>query len=147
MGGEHTLKSSFSLFWWAALALVGMGCATSTGGGTGEAGKDLRGTIGARDPEPHLLVTGPAVILHLDTERRSGVTLFRVARREGTAADCVAGPQRNGDVIEMAHGSLQVSESESVCAMVTHGTSLTGHAREGTRPSRPLLVEHQASLH
>ena len=145
MVGEHTLHRSLSVSVLSGLALVGVGCATASGG-RDEFAKDVRGTFAPSDPEPHLLVAGPAMLLHLSTEHGQGVTLFRVVRREGTAADCVAGPQRKGDIIEMAHGSLYVTEKESVCATVADGVSLTWHAREGAHPLRPLLVEHQASL-
>lgn len=125
--------------------MVGVGCATAPGV-RDEFEKDVRGTVAPSDPEPHLLVAGPAMLLHLSTEHAKGVTLFRVVRRDGTAADCVAGPQRKGDVIEMAHGALYVSKKESVCATVADGVSLTWHAREGVHPLSPPLVEHQASL-
>lgn len=147
MVGEHTLHRRFSLSVLSGLALVGIGCATAPGG-KDQFEMDVRGTVAPSDPEPHLLVAGPAMLLHLSTEHPNGVTLFRAVRREGTAADCVAGPQRKADIIEMAHASLYVlTEKESVCATVTNGVSLTWHAREVGHQLRPhVAVEHQASL-
>ncbi len=146
MVGEHSAQRRFSLSVVSGLALVGIGCATAPGG-KDEFATDVRGTVAPGDPESHLLVAGPAMLLHLSTEHADGVTLFRAVRREGTAADCVAGPQRKGDIIEMAHGSLYVTEKESVCATVANGVSLAWHAREVGHPMRPhVVIEHQASL-
>ena len=146
MVGEHFVHRRFLLSVWSGLALMGIGCATAPGG-KDEFDKDVRGTVAPSDPEPHLLVAGPAMLLHLSTESVDGVTLFRAVRREGTAADCVAGPQRKADIIEMARGSLYVTEKESVCATVANGVSLTWHARERGHSLHPhVVVEHQASL-
>jgi hypothetical protein len=145
MVGEYIRDRSLSLSVLSGLAFIGIGCATALGGAS-EFETDLRGTAGPPDSEPRLLVAGPAVLLHINADERRGVTVFRVSRRDGTAADCIAGPQRTGDVVEMGHGAIYVSEKESVCATVTNGASLTWHAREGAYALSAPKFEHQASL-
>jgi hypothetical protein len=145
MVGEHFLGRSLSVAVLSGMGLVGICCATPMGG-EHRLETDLRGTVGATNSEPRLLVAGPGVLLHLDVDRRRNVTLFRVARRDGTAADCIVGPPVNGEIIEMPRGSLNVNATESLCATVAQGATLTWHARARTPASRPMELVHEASL-
>lgn len=108
---------------------------------------ELRGSVNVSDTSPHLLVTGPATVLHMNLEPKGGlVTVFRAVRRDGSVADCGSGPRHDGDVVEPTRGVLLVPENESLCATATRPALLSWHARPSTPAAGAPETVHQASL-
>ena len=90
-----TSRNSVLMFTVATAALVAgssVGCATTRLLSPGET-NELRTTASVFERAPQLLVTGPARLLHVDLDgnSRDPVTIYRVARLEGTPADCRQG--------------------------------------------------------
>jgi hypothetical protein len=119
------------------LAFATVACASSSGA-VGESMADMRGNAALAGSEPALLLSGPARLLHVNADRRMGVTLYRVVRHEGTTADCRA--VRKEAVLDWDRESdLLVRKDETICVAAAGKTSLSWHAR----PASGDLVETQ----
>lgn len=70
--------------------LAADGCATRSAG-RGRA-SDLHATARITGGATWVLITGPAYLLHVDVDGRDDLALYAAARKNGTAADCAAGP-------------------------------------------------------
>ena len=66
----------------------GAGCATITGGHGGR--RDVHSSTHVAGVGARVLVTGPALLMHVDVEGRDDLVLYAVARKDGTEADCAA---------------------------------------------------------
>ena len=128
------------------IALLGSACAGPTRvAGRGET--NLRGSVPVSDAWPHLLVAGPAVVLHMNLDARGGdVTVYRVVRLAGNDTDCGYGPQHDGDVVEMKHAALVVADNESLCATATRPAWVSWHARKSATPPALSATPVHASL-
>ena len=109
------------------LAFATVACA-STSGVAGESIADLRGNTALVGTEPALLLAGPARLLHVNADRDAGVTLYRVARRDGTAADC-RGVRREAVLDWDRESDLLVRKDETICVAAAGRTQLSWHAR------------------
>src|SRR5207248_796025 len=65
-----------------------VGCATGLGGLS--ARRDLHTSARVSGAAPRVLVTGPALLMHINVEGRDDLTVYAVARKTGTEADCTA---------------------------------------------------------
>ena len=91
---------------------------------------EVRGSIAVADPEPRLILVGPARLLHLQIEPKSPVHVFRAPRHDGTSADCrvvPTGVDANGWPVKRA--AIDISKDEVVCAKVDRKARLSWHAR------------------
>jgi len=103
------------LFLAAAMA-AGAGCATASGGRVG--GRDVHASARIAGDSAHVLVNGPAWLMHVNIEGRDDMSLFAVARKDGTDADC-AGSQ-NGERKRLRPGmsnlvNMSVGAEETIC--------------------------------
>jgi hypothetical protein len=99
------------------------------------------------DPEPRLLLVGPARLLHLQIERKGPVHVFRAPRHEGTSSDCRVAPDLgNGDNWALKRASIDISKDEVICAKVDRKARLSWHARALPPESQPWEPMRQASL-
>ena len=67
---------------------TGAGCATIAGGHGGR--RDVHASTHVAGVGARVLVTGPALLMHVDVEGRDDLVLYAVARKDGTEADCAA---------------------------------------------------------
>jgi len=126
----HTVEKKFSSMIFLGLAFATVACASTSGAG-GESTFDMRGSTAVASTEPTLLLAGPARLLHVNADRRMGVTLYRVSRHEGTSADCRA--VRQEAVIDWDRESdLLVRKDETICVAAARTTHLSWHARPAT---------------
>lgn len=120
------------------LLVLGVGGCAGRTGGWRSAHADLRQTLVVSDPEPRLIVAGPARLLHLRSDRRAPVVVFRVPRHDGTAADCFTVGTQASSVVMPARGWLEIPKNESMCAMVSRRASLSWHVERFTEaPTLP----------
>ena len=112
------------------LAFATVACA-STSGAAGESMADMRGNTALAGSEPALLLAGPARLLHVNADRHAGVTLYRVARRDGTATDC-RGVRREAVLDWDRESDLLVRKDETICVAAAGRTQLSWHARPET---------------
>jgi len=103
------------LFLAAAMA-AGAGCATASGGRVG--GRDVHASARIAGDSAHVLVNGPAWLMHVNIEGRNDMSLFADARKDGTDADC-AGSQ-NGERKRLRPGmsnlvNMSVGAEETIC--------------------------------
>ena len=123
----HTVEKKLSSMIFVGLAFAMVACASTSGAG-GESKLDMRGSTAVASPEPALLLAGPARLLHVNADRRMGVTLYRVSRHEGTTADCRA--VRQEAVLDWDRESdLLVGKDETICVAAARTTHLSWHAR------------------
>ena len=142
-------RNSIVMFTAAAAAVLAAGSSTgcaTTSSVSPRGTNDLRSTASVFERHPQLLVTGPARLLHVDLDgnSRDPVTIFyRVARQDGTPADCRQGaspvwaeslraPGLNRIVLD-----VEVSNGQVACLVVDR-------AAESERSGRPVLVSWHA---
>jgi hypothetical protein len=98
-------------------ATTSIACATS-----GESLRDVRSSATVATAAPSLLVSGPAMLMHVDVDAAGAaapnLVLYAVARKQGTDADCGAGP--TGDTIRLYAGRtnpviLAVPADQAAC--------------------------------
>ena len=95
---------------------------------------DMRGRTALTGTEARLLIAGPARLLHVNADR-SGVTVYRVPRQEGTDTDCRAVKTQQA-VDWDGESDLQIGKDETVCVSGRRLTQLTWHARPlGAEPT------------
>jgi hypothetical protein len=112
---------------------AGAGCARFSGGRSG--GHDLHATAHITGDAARVVVSGPAVLLHVDVDGRDDMALYAVTRKDGTAADCAGGPI--GERRQLRPGApnrlnLTVAADQTICvatAPSTRGGSVMWHAR------------------
>jgi hypothetical protein len=112
---------------------AGAGCASFSGGRGG--GHDLHATARITGDASRLVVSGPAVLLHVDVDGRDDMALYAVARKDGTAADCAGGPigarrQLRPGVANRVN--LAVAADETICVAAApskRSGSVMWHAR------------------
>jgi hypothetical protein len=77
---------------WVSTLLValaaGAGCAAVPAGQRGN--RDLHATARIAGDAPRMLVSGPALLMHVDFDGGNDLALYAVVRRDGTEADCAA---------------------------------------------------------
>lgn len=124
--------------WARTLALLGvagtgLGCGAQAGSQRPSA--DVRRAALVRGEAPTMLLAGPGWLLHVNHERRDHVAVFRVAKREGTVADCQGGQGRPLEVIEgPGRASLYVRAGEVLCATAPRTMRLSWHAQPLPEP-------------
>jgi hypothetical protein len=115
------------------LAAAGAGCATVSAGRGG--GRDLHATIHIGGDTARALLSGPALLLHVNVDGRDDLALYAVARKNGSEADCRADPR--GERRRLRPGvvnrvNLAVAADQTVCVAAmpnTHGAAIMWHAR------------------
>ena len=112
---------------------AGAGCATMSGGRSG--GHDLHATTRVSGDAARVLVSGPALLMHVDVDGRDDLALYTVARKDGSEADCAAAPsgerrRLQAGVSNLVH--LAVAADQTVCVAAVPSTrsgSVMWHAR------------------
>lgn len=109
-----------------------IGCATSSG-----VPREVRSSATIATTAPSMLVSGPALLMHIDVDNaRDELVLYSVARKQGTAADCGAGPA--GEALRLRGGrtnpvNLVVPADQTACVASPNAhASLRWHARKST---------------
>jgi hypothetical protein len=136
--------TQFALF---SLVLAA-GCA-STSGGWSRGRQDLHSSASIAGDVPHVLVSGPAWLMHVNVEGRDDLALYAVARKDGTDADC-AGTQV-GERKHLKPGvpnlvNLNVPEGAAICVRTepdTRRATVMWHARR-IDPSVPAIGREKA---
>ena len=72
-----------------ATLAAGAGCAAVLAGPRGS--RDLHATARIAGDAPRVLVSGPALLMHVDFDGGDDLALYAVVRKDGTEADCAAG--------------------------------------------------------
>ena len=119
------------------LVLAGAGCASAV---TATHRSDVRASAAVSNPEPRLLVAGPARLLHANIDRRAGVTFLRVPLHASAEPDCRGGVALGWD----GESDIEVREDEAVCVAVVHKTRISWHARPIAGAPEP--VQHASLL-
>jgi len=112
--------------WWVTGGLaIGMsGCATWA------SPPDYRGSAARVGAEPRPLVAGPARLLHVNADRRTPFTLYRIRSEPGKPADC--GGARRDVVVDLAQGAILVGKNETICVAAQGGAQVSWHAKPVT---------------
>jgi hypothetical protein len=111
----------------------GIGCATASGGHA--RGRDVHASARIAGDATRVLVTGPALLMHVDVEGRDELSLYAVRRNSGTEADCAAAPI--GERTRLRPGAsnrvnLTVPADQTICVAATPNArraSVMWHAR------------------
>jgi hypothetical protein len=92
---------------------------------------DYRGSTPRIGGEPRPLLAGPARLLHVNADRRTPFTLYRVRTEPGKPTDC--GRARQDAVIDLAQGStVVVGKDETICVSSEGATHVSWHAKRIT---------------
>ncbi len=118
------------------LLVLGVGGCAGRMGGWRSDHADFRQTLIVSDPEPRLIVAGPARLLHLHSDRSGPVVVFRVPRHDGTAADCFTDGTQMSSVVMPARGWLEIPKNQSMCAVVSRRASLSWHVERFTEAAK-----------
>jgi hypothetical protein len=112
--------------WWVTGGLaIGMsGCASWA------SPSDYRGSAARVGTEPRPLVAGPARLLHVNADRRTPFTLYRIRTEPGKPADC--GGARRDVVVDLAQGAIVVGKNETICVAAQGGAQVSWHAKPVT---------------
>lgn len=110
----------------------GAGCATVGGHGRG---RDVHASAQIAGDTTRVLVTGPALLMHVDIDGRDDLALYAVRRNAGTESDCAAA--RIGETRRLRPGvpnlvNIQVPADQSICvgaAANTRRAAIMWHAR------------------
>ena len=89
---------------------------------------DYRGSAGRVGVKPRPLLTGPARLLHVDADRRTQFTLYRVRTEPGQPADCGAAG-REAVVVLDPGAAVLVGRDETICVAAQRSTHVSWHAR------------------
>jgi hypothetical protein len=123
-------------FWFVLGTLAAAGCATTSERHVGSmAGCDVHATAHFAGDGAHVLVSGPAWLLHVDVEGRDDLALYAVARKDGTDADCTTGAAVEKKRLHPGQSNLvnlSVASDETICvasATKTRTASVMWHAR------------------
>jgi hypothetical protein len=111
--------------WWVAGGLaigIGMsGCATWA------PPPDYRGSAARVAAEPRPLLAGPARLLHVNADRRTPFTLYRIRTEPGQPADC--GGARRDVVVDLTEGAVLIGKNETICVAAQGVAQVSWHAR------------------
>ena len=108
-----------------ALAIGMAACAT------GAPRPDYRGSTARVGAEPRPLLAGPARLLHINTDRRTPFTLYRVRTEPGKPVDC--GQARQDAVIDLDQGAaVLVGKNETICVAAQGLAHVSWHAKHIT---------------
>jgi hypothetical protein len=110
-----------SLWVTGGLALGMSGCATWA------PPADYRGSAARVTAEPRPLLAGPARLLHVNADRRTPFTLYRIRTEPGKPADCV-GARRNV-VVDLDSGAIVVEKNETICIAAQGAAQVSWHAK------------------
>ena len=113
-----------SLWVMGGLAIGMSGCATWA------PPSDYRGSAARVGAEPRPLLTGPARLLHVNADRRTPFTLYRVQTQPGKSADC--GAARRDVVVDLAQGAVLVGKNEMICVAAQRSAQVSWHAKPVT---------------
>ncbi len=91
---------------------------------------DYRGSAARVGAEPRPLLAGPARLLHVNADRRTPFTLYRVQTEPGKSADC-AGARRDV-VVDLAQGAVVVGKNEMICVAAQGSAQVSWHAKPVT---------------
>ena len=120
-------------FFFITLSAVA-GCATGSGGPFG-GGHDLHASTRIAGAGAHVLVSGPAWLLHVNVDGRDDLALYTVARKDGTDADCAGGLTVEKKRLRPGVSNLvnlSVAADETICIAPSPNTrtaSVMWHAR------------------
>jgi hypothetical protein len=94
----------------------GVGCATVSGGHA--RGRDVHASARIAGDASRVLVTGPALLMHVDVDGRDDLSLYAVRRSTGTEADC--GGARIGEPRRLRPRvanlvNIEVPADQSIC--------------------------------
>lgn len=139
----HRMSHHKSLISFGIIAFSAIGC-TAPLLAPRNASADLRGSAAVSSLEPKLIVVGPARLLHVATDRKTGVTFFSVPRRAGTVADCRVPNAETAELQWDRESDLLVRKDESICVATKRKVHVSWHAQPDTT-DRANAIEH-ASL-
>jgi len=131
------IRAIGNMWLWLVLGTLAVGgCATTSEGHVGSmGGRDVHASAHFAGDGAHVLVSGPAWLLHVDVEGRDDLALYAVARKDGTDADCTGGPTVEKKRLRPGQPNLvnlSVAADETICvasAMKTRSASVMWHAR------------------
>jgi len=128
-------RFAYSLMVSACLSVLSGGCGAQVAS-TGARRTDLRATQFVGASEPRVLLAGPGWLLHVNSERRGAVVVYRVPKKDGTAADCgnpafakTAAKATIKKADALGRLSLYVRAGEVACAAVPRSARLSWHAQ------------------
>lgn len=91
---------------------------------------DYRGSAARVAAEPRPLLAGPARLLHVNADRRTPFTLYRIRTDPGKPADC--GGARRDVVVDLAQGAVVVAKDETICVAAQGVAQVSWHAKPVT---------------
>lgn len=89
---------------------------------------DYRGSVARVGAEPRPLLAGPAQLLHVNADRRTRFTLFRVRTEPGKPVDCGGAP-REAIVVLHQGAAVLIRKDETICVAAPGSTHVSWHAR------------------
>jgi hypothetical protein len=131
ISAAKAIQVSFLFF---SITLTGAaGCATASGGRAER--RDQHTSARISGDAARVLVAGPALLMHVDVEGREDLSLYAVARKTGTEADCAAG--QAGERRRVRPGvsnrvNITVAANQAICiaaAPSSRSTAVMWHAR------------------
>ena len=92
---------------------------------------NYRGSTARVGVEARPLLAGPARLLHVNADRRTQFTLYRVRTEAGKPVDC--GGARRDVVIDLDQGAaILVGKDETICVAAQSTTRVSWHAKPVT---------------
>jgi hypothetical protein len=145
------------IFALSMVAAVSAGCANVSGGGAryaGNVGAEIRGAAPVHPRRAKALVSGPAVVKHLETEGDGAVTLYLADDPGIGDRNCPGAPAEGATPVavlerESRLTDLVVPAGKRVCAAAsaTHTMMVTWHARSnGDAPTEPFDLALRSAL-
>ena len=110
-----------SLWVTGGLAIGMSGCATWA------PPADYRDSAARVGAAPRPLVAGPARLLHVNADRRTPFTLYRIRTEPGKPADC--GGARRDVVVDLSQGAILVGKNETICVAAEATAQVSWHAK------------------
>jgi len=113
--------------WWVTGGLaVGIGIGSS-GCATWAPPPDYRGSAARVATEPRPLLAGPARLLHVNADRRTPFTIYRIRTEPGQPVDC-SGARRDV-VVDLTQGAVLIGKDETICVAAQGVAQVSWHAR------------------
>jgi len=91
---------------------------------------DYRGSAARVAAEPRPLLAGPARLLHVNADRPTPFTLYRIRTEPGKTADCRGA--RRDVVVDLAQGAILVEKNETICVAAQGVAQVSWHAKRVT---------------
>ena len=88
---------------------------------------DYRGSAARIAAEPRPLLAGPARLLHVNADRRTPFTLYRIRTEPGRPADCIGA--RRDAVVDLSQGAILVGKNETICIAAEGTAQIAWHAK------------------